>query len=280
MNTVEIRNMTKVFKGFSIENLSLDIRKGCITGLIGKNGAGKTTIIKAIAGAINIDSGEISVFGKPLKGNEIEIKKRIGVALDDGHFYNNLTAKAMKNMIKPFYPNWDDDLFDSYMERFNLPPDKKINQLSKGMRAKLNIALTLAHHPKLLIMDEPSAGLDPMAREDLMDILGEIMEDAEITVLLSTHITSDLDRTADYIIIVDDGRIVLQGEKDEIIDSHRLIKGGELTSDMERYFVRCKKGRYGFEAMTNDPDGFRKKFPDCVIEKPLIEDIMRAYVGN
>lgn len=277
MNAIEIRNMTKIFPGFSINDLSLDIAAGCITGIVGRNGAGKSTLIKALIGAMPIDNGQITVLGKDLLENEIEIKEELGVSLDDGRFYRSITTKAMKNMVRPFYKNWDEALFDSYMQRFSIPYDRKTGNLSKGMRAKFSIALALSHHPKILVMDEPSSGLDPMARGELLDIITETMEREDITVLISTHITSDLDRTADYIVVMDNGQITLSGEKDAVIDSHRLVKGGELTRQLEQYLVGWRKGRYGFEGLTARGADVHSRFPSCVLEKPVIEDIMRFY---
>ena len=277
MNAIEIRSMVKIFPGFSIENLNLDIAAGCITGIVGKNGAGKTTLIKAMIGAIPLDNGRISVLGKELWKNEVAIKQELGVSLDAGRFYRGITTKAMKNMVRPFYKNWDEALFDSYMKRFEIPYNRKTETLSYGMRAKFGAALALSHHPKILIMDEPSSGLDPLAREELLDIIAEIIDKEDITVILSTHITSDLDRTADYIVVMDDGKIALAGEKDRTLDSHRLVKGGELTEEMTRYLIGWKKGRYGFEGLTARGADFKSLFPSCTVEKPVIEDIMRFY---
>lgn len=279
MDAVKIKNMTKDFGTFSIRNLNLSIPQGYITGIVGKNGAGKTTIIKSVLGMMPLEEGEISVLGMPLEKNEITIKDKIGIVMNDGCFYEALSLIKMKNIISKFYTQWDEKAFQHYMDYFHLPPQKKVKELSTGMRAKYNIALALSHHADLIIMDEPSSGLDPVAREELMDILSDLMQNEEKTVILSTHITSDLDRTADYIVLVDNGQVLLQLPKDELLDTHRLLKGttDQLSDNVKKHLISYKTNSYGFEALTNNAPLLRSLSSKFVFEKPTVEDILRFY---
>lgn len=282
MDAVNIKNLTKDFGGFAIRNLNLSIPQGYITGIIGKNGAGKTTIIKSILGMMPLDEGEISVLGMPIEKNENAIKNKTGIVMDNGYFYETLSLLKMKNIISKFYTDWDENAFSYYMNYFQLPVQKKIKELSTGMRAKYNIALALSHNADLIIMDEPSSGLDPVAREELMDLLSELMQNEEKTVILSTHITSDLDRTADYIILVDCGEVLLHCPKDELLDTHRLVKGNpsQLSERVKKQLVSYKTNSYGFEALTNNVPLLRSLSNEYefTFEKPTIEDILRFYV--
>ena len=279
MNAITLKNVTKRYDKFALENVNLEIPKGYITGLIGRNGAGKTTLIKTILGFTDFDGGEISVLGKDMAKNEKELKNKIGIVIGDGAFYQGYRLKRMTKVISGFYDNWDQDAYNKYIARFGLDESKKIKELSTGMRAKYNIALALSHNAELIVMDEPSSGLDPLAREELMDIFAEMIDEREITVLISTHITSDLDRTADYIVMINDGKILFNTPKDELLDAHRIVKGGkdELTGEVRAALVEYKTGTYGFEGLTADGLNMKKKFPSLVYEKPTVEDIMRYY---
>ena len=273
-NAVVMRNVTKRYRGFCLDNVSLEIPKGYITGIIGRNGAGKTTLINSILG-ITCFEGEIEIFGKPLCGNEIEIKNKIGAALGNGFFYEGLTLRQTAGMLKRFYENWSNDDFFGYMRRFGLDTNKKVKELSTGMREKFAIAAALSHNAELIIMDEPSSGLDPVARGELTDIFADVIGDGEKTVVISTHITSDLDRTADFIVMIDGGRVVFNMQKDELTDSHRIVKGpaDALTSELKRQLISCRTGARGFEGLIRTS----ARIPGLVYEKPTIEDIMRAY---
>lgn len=274
MYAVEMKNVGKQYDAFSLQDVNLQIQRGYITGLIGRNGAGKTTLIKSILGMVRPDQGSVTVFGKSMEQDEIELKNKLGIILGNGYFYEGLTLDATKNMLRRFYREWDEDVYQGYMKKFSLSGASKVKTLSTGMREKFSIAIALSHHADLLVMDEPAAGLDPVAREELMDILSEYMQDGDKTVLLSTHITSDLDRTADYIVLVDQGRILLDQPKDALLEGHRLVKGNldQLTPDLKKQLISYKEGRYGFEGLAKGG-----VFGGLVTEKPMIEDIMRFY---
>lgn len=277
MNVIEIKNAVKSYDKFSLNIENLEIPKGYITGIIGRNGAGKTTLIKSILGITEHDSGEIKIFGKTMKGNERELKNKIGVMWGHSGFYAGVTLKRMTKMIKRFYSDWDETAYKGYIEKFELDESKKYKELSMGMCAKYSIAIALSHNAELIIMDEPSSGLDPIAREELMDIFSELIAEKEITIVISTHITSDLDRMADYIVMINDGNVLLNMPKDELIETHRIVKGGkdELTDEVKKRLISYKISAYNFEGLTSKPDYMRSNYRNFVYEKPLIEDIMR-----
>ncbi|MFL0249001.1 ABC transporter ATP-binding protein [Clostridium neuense] len=281
-NILEVNGLKKSFENFSLKDVSFSLREGCITGFIGINGAGKTTTIKSILGLNIKDAGSIKLFGKEIEANERELKNRIGVVLDDGYFYDDMTLMEMKNIVAPAYSNWDEAVFKKYIARFKLPLKQKISTLSKGMRMKYSIALALAHHADLLIMDEPTSGLDPLVRSELMDILLEFMKEDGKSVFFSTHITSDLDKVADILILIDNGRIVLNEEKDIIMDTHGLVKGSKdmLNENTRKLFLKLHETNYNFEGITNNKEAVRKQIKNVIIERPTIEDIMLAYIGG
>lgn len=279
---LEVNGLKKNFENFSLKDVSFSLKDGCITGFIGINGAGKTTTIKSILGLTIKDAGSIKLGGKEIDQNERELKNHIGVVLDDGYFYDDLTLTEMKNIIAPAYSNWDEAVFKNYITRFKLTLKQKISTLSKGMRMKYSIALALSHHADLLIMDEPTSGLDPLVRSELMDILLQFMKEDGKSVFFSTHITSDLDKIADVLILIDNGRIVLNEEKDVILDTHGLVKGSKemLNNDTRKLFLKLHETNYNFEGITNKREAVREQMKNVIIERPTIEDIMLAYVGG
>ena len=222
-SVIEITGLKKKYDNkFELGEIDIDIPSGSIVGLIGENGAGKTTLIKSILNIIKIDKGNIKIFGKDYKNENV--KEEIGVVLDNTFFPELLTPKDINNSMKSIYKNWDSDLYFSYLKEFDLPENKTIKSLSKGMRKKLEIATSLAHKPKLLILDEPTSGLDPVIRSEVLDIFLKFIEDDENSILLSTHITSDLEHIADKIVFIDEGKIVLEKSRDEIMDDYAILK--------------------------------------------------------
>ncbi|WP_461207634.1 ABC transporter ATP-binding protein [Clostridium sp. DL1XJH146] len=283
MNTIlDVKELKKEFGTFGLHNISFSLQEGDITGFIGINGAGKTTTIKSILGLTLKDSGSIKLFNKEMDKNERELKNHIGIVLDEGYFYENMTMKEMKSIIAPSYSNWDESVFKSYIERFNLQLNQKIYTLSKGMRMKYSIALALSHHADLLIMDEPTSGLDPLIRSELMDILLDFMKENGKSVFFSTHITSDLDKIADVLILIDKGRIVLSEKKNVLFDTHGLVKGDKmmLNEYTRKLFLILHETEYGFEGITNQKTTVQKQMNGVLIEKPTIEQIMLSYIGG
>ena len=277
---LEVNNLKKELGSFSLEQLTFSLKEGCITGFIGVNGSGKTTTIKTILGLYPKDDGSIKFFGKEIEKNEYEIKNRIGVVLDEGYFYEEMTLREMMSIIPPAYTNWDESVFLNYINRFNLKLDQKIATLSKGMRMKFAITLALSHHVDLLIMDEPTSGLDPLIRNELMEILLDFMEEVGKSVFFSTHITSDLEKVADMLILIDNGEIVFNESKDELLERHALIKGDNslINEHSTKLFLRLRQTPFGFQGITNKVDQVCEQMKDIIIERPTIEDVMLAYV--
>ncbi|WGS64305.1 ABC transporter ATP-binding protein [Marinitoga aeolica] len=278
---LEVIDLKKNYKYFNL-NVSFSLKIGKITGFIGINGSGKTTTIKSILGLALKDSGIIKIFGKELnEKTEREIKNRIGVVFDEGYFYENLTLKEMKDIISPAYTNWDESIFEEYMKRFNLRIDQKIGNMSKGMKMKYSIALALSHEPDLLIMDEPTSGLDPLIRHELMEILLEFMKNKNKSVFFSTHITSDLDKVADDLILINKGKIVFCENKNELLDRYAIIKGPKeiIDSKIKSMFLSLKIREKSFEGITDEKNKIINMLSKNIkIEKPTIENIMLGHI--
>ncbi|WP_254490237.1 ABC transporter ATP-binding protein [Bacillus thuringiensis] len=283
MNAVlEVKNLNKAYENFSLKDVTFSLNQDCITGFIGTNGSGKTTTIKAILGLVLKDSGKINFLEKDIDKHERKSKNKIGVVLDEGYFYDELTLKEMKNVIAPSYTEWDEQVFLKYIKRFNLNLGQKISTLSKGMRMKFAVALALSHHADLLIMDEPTSGLDPLVRSELIDILLDFMKEPGKSVFFSTHITSDLDKIADMIILIDDGQILIDEEKDALVETHALVKGDNqlINNQTEKLFLNLSRTKYGFEGITHKIDDVCRLMPGVLMERPTIEDIMLSYIGG
>jgi ABC-2 type transport system ATP-binding protein len=283
-HVLEVSGLNKSYGDFALSDVSFSLQEDCITGFIGVNGAGKTTTIRTILGLAAKDDGTIRIFGKEMEKCGPEIRNRIGVVLDDGCFYDELTIAEMKSVIAPAYSSWSDKTYKQYMERFSLNPRQQIATLSRGMRMKFALTLALSHEADLLIMDEPTSGLDPLIRSQLMDILLEFMKKGGKSVIFSTHITSDLDKVADMLILIDQGRIVFEQEKDLLMDMHRIVKGDlkDLTDETSKLFLYKQETGYGFTGITRSISQVQQRLNGVLLEKPTIEDIMLAYIerGN
>ena len=278
MNSIlTVKDLHKSYAHFALHGISFSLPEGCITGFIGVNGSGKTTTIRSILGLANPLSGSISLFGQQMNS---QLKDRLGVVLDEGCFYDNLTMEQMKKVIAPAYSHWSDADFHRYMQQFSLDPRQKIKTLSKGMRMKYALALALSHQAELLIMDEPTSGLDPLIRSQLLELLAQYMEQGGRGVFFSTHITSDLDKIADYLIMIYQGRIVFTEEKDALLDSYRIVKGdaSALNQQTRPLFASLQETDFGFTGLTDQLTQVQAHLPDVVVEKPTIEDIMLAHV--
>ncbi len=281
-NAIEIRGLTKKFDGFSMEDLSFSVPKGSIMGFIGQNGAGKTTTIKSILNIIKKDSGSINLLGLDSVENETEIKQRISVVLDELPFHDDFNAMNIRYILKNIYPQWDDTAYERYLDRFNLPRKKKVGQFSKGMKMKLQIACALSHNAELLIMDEATTGLDPVVRNEILDIFLEYIQDENRSILMSSHITSDLERIADCVTFIDNGRLLLTGYKDEILESHGVIKcsNADLETIDSSDIVSIRQSEFGTEAMIFDKPSCKLKYPKLVIDNTTLEEIMLFYVNR
>jgi len=273
MLALDIKHLNKKYEHFQLQDVSFQLEKGYIMGFIGANGAGKTTTIKAILNLIHADSGTIHIFGKELKQHEIALKQEIGFAFGDIDFYSRTKMKTLTGIIKRFYHHWDESAYRKYLKKFDLNENKKLIELSTGMKVKYRLAIALSHGAKLLILDEPTSGLDPVARDGLLTIFQELVQDGEISILFSTHITSDLEKCADYITFINKGKIVSSADKETFIDSYRLLSGKESQLELVKdQLVSYKKNSFGFTGLIHTKD-FK---PNSEIKStlPSLEEIM------
>ena len=274
----EVLNMlNKTYPNFKIDNVSLNIPKGSIIGLVGQNGAGKTTLIKLLLEIIRRDSGQIRIFGNDKIS---EIKKDIGVVLDESFFPEILKINDIKTIMKNIYSNWDNDLFEKYLQKFKLTNNQPLKELSKGMRKKLEIITALSHHPKLLILDEPTSGLDPIVRNEILDIFREFIENGQNSILFSSHITSDLENIADYIVFINEGKIVFDKTTDEIISDYGIIKCSDVdyTKIDKKDILSMIKDKYSYQVLVSNRKKYQDKKFNLVVDKVKIEDIMLIIV--
>lgn len=272
-NAIEIKSLSKRYKNFHLDHISLEVPSGYICGFIGQNGAGKTTTLKLILNMALKDGGEIKVFGQT--NDHYLIKEDIGVLFDQPYFQEDWTALDIEKAMKLFYKNWDSSAFHAYLTRFSLNPKQKFKTLSRGMKMKLGLAVALSHQAKLLLLDEPTSGLDPVMRDEILDILRDYMTAEDRTVLFSTHITSDLERIADYIIYIHKGRILYSGLKDELINKYCILRGGpeDLAALDRKDLIGCREHYGGFEAMTEMKN--IGGLPSGILTEPVtLDDIM------
>ena len=277
---IEVRNLTKRYKDFTLDDISFALPRGTVMGLIGENGAGKSTLINSILGITDSKSSLTSMLGLDMKTHSKMIKEDIAVIFNDSHYDVNLTPKIIGHILSKVYKNWDAPLFSRYLERFSLPEKKKIKKLSTGMRVKLEFAAALSHHPQLLILDEATSGLDPVFRDEILDILREFTEDETHAVLMSSHITSDLDKIADYIAYLHEGKIQFIKTYDEIRNDYGIITcGQELFDSLSRDDIAAyKKEPYSYRVLVKNRAKLRQVFHDIPMENASIEDIMLFYV--
>ena len=271
-NALEIRGLCKRYERFALEDVSFTLPRGCVMGLIGENGAGKTTTIKAVLNLIRRDAGEIHILGQDNIADERAVKERMGVVLEDGCFLNTMNARQVDTLMRKAYRNWDSEQFFGFLSRLGIDRDKKIKDYSKGMRMKINIAAAMSHGAELLIMDEPTSGLDPIVRDEVLDLFYDFMQDEGHAILLSSHITSDLDKIADYITFIHAGRVALSEPRDELLDTYGVLR---CTADqllaLDPSVVRGKRvGAFGCEALVRR-DGVPQGWP---VEPVNIEQVM------
>ena len=281
-NAIEIKNLTKRYDGFTLDNISFSVPKGSIMGFIGQNGAGKSTTINTILNIIKADSGEIRVFGKDTRTADVQIKQDIAAVFDELPFHEQLNAKALDKILRRVFKRWNSEVFFGYLERFQLPVKKKFGQFSKGMKMKLQIAAALSHDAKLLIMDEATTGLDPVVRNEILDIFLEFLQDEEHSILMSSHITSDLEKIADSVTFIDKGRLLLTGYKDDILESHGVIKCSKEDYENigEGDIISARISDFGVEAMVSDKKAVSRKYSGLVIDPTTLEEIMLFYVNR
>lgn len=277
---LKVSDLSKNYNSFSLSSINFNVQKGKITGFIGINGSGKTTTIKSLAGLIIPSGGKIEYFGEEITSkNESRLRNRIGFLLDGDYYYPELTLKQMKNIVSGAYSDWDEHTFNSYIKKFDLPLNKKIGELSKGMKTQYMLSLALSHHAELLIMDEPTSGLDPLVRLELMRILKQLASQG-IGILFSSHITSDLEEIADNIVFIHKGNLVFQKTIQEIKSSYFAVEGSlnELTSENKKLFLNIRKYADTFKAIyVGNKNDIVLNFPNVKIASATIDDIM---IGN
>ena len=273
-NAIEISNLCKEYDKFSLKNVGFSLPRGYIMGLIGPNGAGKTTTIKLMLNMIRKSAGDIRILDMDSVAQQNEIKESIGAVFDSNYFVQDWKVKQVEETLKIFYQNWDREKFREMVQQFGLNMNKKVRELSRGMQMKLMLACAFSHDAKLLILDEPTSGLDPVARDELLEILSEFIQDGDRSVLFSTHITSDLDKIADYITFINNGAVFYTGPKDEFIEGFKMIKGGkeELSPEKESRFLGLRKYSSGFEGLIKAED--TKYYREFSCEPVSLDDII------
>ena len=279
-NAIEIKGLRKSYDSFSLKDINIILPSGCIMGFIGENGAGKTTTIKLILNKLRKESGTINILGYDHIKDEKKIKEEIGVVFDESYFHENLKPRHISKVMSNIFINWDEKLFYDYLHRFKIPKDKMTKDFSRGMKMKLSIATALSHHPKLLILDEATSGLDPVVRNEILDIFQEFIQDENHSILFSSHITSDLEKVADYITFIHDGEIIFSESKDDLLYHYGLLLCG--VSDFEKiekkHILGHRKNRFGHEILVKNKELMKEKYRGFTIDNVTIEDIMIFYI--
>lgn len=281
-NVIELKGVSKDYGDFKLDDVSFSVPEGSVCGFIGQNGAGKTTTIQIILDAINRDGGEVYVFGKSMDKNSAALRENIGVVFDEMGFHDFLNARQINTIMKNVYKNWNEEKYFEYLKLFSLPAKKACGSFSRGMRMKLQIATALSHNAKLLIMDEPTSGLDPIVRNEMLQIFREYVVEEDHTILLSSHITKDLEKLADEVVFIDGGKIVLKGNKDDILEKHGILrcKKDALKNISESLLVSAETSSLGAEVLVNDRKAAEKLYPEMIIEPAELEQIMIYYVNR
>lgn len=277
---LQVKNLTKTFDNFSLKNVSFDVPKGSIMGFVGENGAGKTTTIKLILNMLKKESGEIKIFGMDNINEDTKIKNETGVVLADSFFPENLNLKQIANVMKNIHKNFDQKKFEELLIKFDLPQNKIFKEFSSGMKMKCKLALAMTHDPKLLILDEPTSGLDPIVRNEILDIFLDFIQDEEKSIFLSSHITGDLEKIADYITFIHNGQIIFAKSKDELIDNYGILKcGKKYYENLEKKdIIRRRANQFGYELLVKNRINIKNKYSGAVIDDASIDDIMLFYV--
>lgn len=278
-NVIEIKNLTKQFDDFTLNNVSLNIPSGTVVGLIGENGAGKSTLISSLLGILKSNYTKLTIFNKDLKKYEKEIKSDIAVIFDETHFNLEFTPKFIGLLMSKTYPNWDMKLYHKYLEQFEIPLKKKIKKFSRGMKMKMEFAIAFSHDAKLIILDEATSGLDPIVRDEILNILRTFTEDEDHTVLMSSHITSDLDKISDYIAYLRHGELLFMKSYDELHENYGIIHGSKelLESLNDDDIIGVIKEPYHYSVLVNNRVEIQKTFADLEISRPTVEEIMLFY---
>lgn len=274
MKILSVQNLCKTYKNFSLKDVSFELQEGTITGFVGKNGAGKTTTIKSILGYVCPDKGNIKIFDKDFKDDLLEIKQEIGYASGTLEYYPKKKLKTLTNITKCFYKNWDEEVYRKLLKQFNLDEEKTPSQLSQGMKVKYAVSIALSHHAKLLILDEPTSGLDPESRVEILDLFLELVEDFNTTILFSTHITTDLEKSADNIIHIRNGEIVASSKLEKYLAKYKVatVDKDSLTDDLKSKLIGLKRSKSGYSGLIKSSE--INEFKDVQIKDADLEDVV------
>ncbi|MDD3794411.1 MAG: ABC transporter ATP-binding protein [Lachnospiraceae bacterium] len=277
-NNVLVKGLCKSFGDFTLENVSFCVPKGRIVGFIGENGAGKSTTINLILNELKYDAGEIQLFGED--NTKSFIKNDIGVVFDECSFHEFFSAKVIGKILSGIYSSWDENLYQHYLKRFKIPTDKSIGTFSKGMKMKLSIICAMVHKAKLLILDEATTGLDPVVRDEILDLFLEFIQDEDKSIFFSSHITSDIQKIADYVILIHHGKIIFEEQKDDLIYNYGIVKCREedFSSISTEDYIIFRKTNVSVELLVKDKELMRKKYKNVIVDKATLEDIMLFYI--
>ncbi len=279
-NILEIHDLSKDYGDFVLDRVSFSLPRGVIMGLIGENGAGKSTTINCILNEIQKNSGEVLIFGKDHISDEIEIKSKLGVVFDENHFPDIFTPTEIGKYMSGIYSGWEWVTYRQFLEKFELPKDKKIKDFSKGMKVKIAFAVALSHKAELLILDEATSGLDPIIRDDVLDMLIDFVQDENHSVLVSSHITSDLEKVADYITFLHKGKVIFSHEKDDLVDNYGIVNCGAAIFDTldKTEIIAYRKEDYQYKVLVRNRSKAAKDYPKAIVSPATIEEIMLFYV--
>lgn len=277
-NSILVRDLCKKFDGFMLDHVSFQVPKGRIVGFIGENGAGKSTTINLILNELKKDSGEILVFGTDHKS--YPLKEEIGVVFDECNFHEVFTAINIEKILSGVYQSWDKELYREYLKRFKIPENKPVGSFSKGMKMKLSIICALSHRPRLLILDEATTGLDPVVRDEILDLFLEFIQDEEHSVFFSSHITSDIQKIADYVILIHQGKIIFEEAKDDLVYNYGIIRCGKerFASLLVEDYMMYRDAKVCMECLVRDKEAVRRKYKDVIVDNVSLEDIMLFYI--
>lgn len=275
---LKVSNLQKNYQSFQLKHVNFELPEGTVMGLIGQNGAGKSTTIKLILDMISKDGGEIEMFGQDHQNDAL--RQDIGVVFDENNFPDTINAAQVSKIMRNIYTNWNEKTFFGYISRFQIPLKKNIKDYSRGMKMKLSIAAAMSHEARLLVMDEPTSGLDPIVRNEILDIFRDYIMDGEKSILLSSHITTDLEKIADYITFIHNGEIQESGSKDELLYQYAIVKGtkSDLLNINAEDLIGVQKSAFGFEALVKNKQQIARKYPNLVLDHASLEDIMLFFV--